>query len=117
MATLFKFMSACIINNDQSAANVIPLYSNLDTFLIKTMLKSENIYLKNEMSRKLKDILGVRSNNEDISHFYPILEALLFKVQPLAEQFDFRCFPYYEGVSSLLEVLSQQDLLPLQNNI
>ena len=45
----------------------------------------------------------------------PIISILLFKVQPLTEEYDSRCITFYEGMTTLIESLLQSDILDLES--
>ena len=111
---LFKFMIFCVISHDPNAIALLLTYKNLEEMLFKTMLKSENILIRTEVNKRLKEMISSKSQKPEMKNILPIISLLLFKVQPLTEDYDSRCLIFYEGIASLIESLSQSDILDLE---
>mmetsp|Transcript_9591 Transcript_9591/g.9231 ORF Transcript_9591/g.9231 Transcript_9591/m.9231 type:complete len:440 (+) Transcript_9591:490-1809(+) len=54
---LFIILYSCVINNDPGAIVLIPQYENIREMLFKTILRSENFYIRNEMGKKIKEMI------------------------------------------------------------
>ncbi len=61
VSTIFKFLYHFVINNDPHAIVYIPQYKNIEDMLHKSMLRTENILLRQEMAKRMKEMISSRS--------------------------------------------------------
>jgi hypothetical protein len=58
---LFKFMISCVVSHDPNAVALLLTYKNLENMLFKTMLSSENVLLRTEVNKRLKEMISSKS--------------------------------------------------------
>lgn len=66
VVNLFKFMQFTVFIHDKSAANFVANYPNLPDMLLKSTAQVENHHIRNEVLKRIKEIIRYRSNTADI---------------------------------------------------
>lgn len=111
VSTLFKFLQFTIFNHDKQSAVVIVSYPQLESMLLKSTLMTENLTLRNEVLRRLKDIICIRTGSpQEMSKLISIVKIFLLDLQAVADKYELRCSLFYEGITYLLDNVSLQDI-------
>jgi hypothetical protein len=86
ITNLFRFMFFTVFNHDPSSATYIVKYQNLQNFLRKSTVITENWVIRNEVLKKLKEILSMKTaNQQDMRQLNELVSLMLFKVQEVTE--------------------------------
>lgn len=78
--------------------------------LFKSTIAVENFLLRNEVLKRIREIISLRSMTEDMSAMLKVLKILAFDIQQETNKFENRSSQYYEGLSNLIEALTPQDV-------
>ena len=110
VTNLFKFMTLAVFQNDASAIVYVTAYENLEDMLAKATVKTENWYIRNEVLKRFKELICSRSQTEDMKTLVNIVKIMLFDIQPHTEQYESRCFNFYECISLIVDSLALADI-------
>jgi hypothetical protein len=103
VSNLFKFMQFTIFSHDSSAVVSIAKYPNLQNLLLKSTIMSENVCIRTEILKRMREILTPKTLSPEIKQMQIIIKNIIFDIQPFAEKYEQRCVTFYEGVMQLID--------------
>lgn len=71
----------CFIQ-DRSAATIVSRYENLPSLLLKGGAQSENLLIRTEILKRIKDIIRHRQGSADMPQMIKIVASLVFEIEP-----------------------------------
>lgn len=110
MHNLFKFMQQTVFFIDKGAAAGVASYENLQEMLLKSTVAAENYQIRNEVFKKIREILSMCSMTPAMGPLMKIVKILAFEIQPHTEKYEQRCFQFYDGLTQVIENLTSADL-------
>ena len=115
---IFNLMGVFVIRFDNQSLNFISEYDELSEFLTQALVLSENLPLRNECGKRIREILTNCSGDEQLKGtIVLILKALLNNTLEFALKPDSRCSEFFSNLRRGIEDLSLQDLQPLQEDL
>lgn len=115
---IFNLMGSFVVKFDRQSLSFISEYDKLEEFFTQALILSENLPLRSECGKRIREILINCSGDETLRNtIILILKALLKDTLDHALKPNSRCSEFFTNLRRGIEDLDLNDLLPLQEEL